>query len=97
MNKNITELKDYLPIQVAARFNMTDKLELLLGCGQDVNEMGTDHSTALHIAALFGALESAKILIKHKANIEIIDGQHHETPLLWAAVGGKKEIMNIKK
>ncbi|MEJ2608691.1 MAG: ankyrin repeat domain-containing protein [Candidatus Thiodiazotropha sp.] len=60
-----------------------DQLERNLYWGADVNQVGPNGLTPLHIAAQKGSLIMSKILIKNQANLESLDPQGH-TPVLKA-------------
>lgn len=79
------------PIQWFAYSNESRGIELLLAHGADVNYNGSDdRKSALHIAANWGHLESAKILLKNGARINARD-LHGKTPLQLAiSEGGEK-------
>jgi uncharacterized protein len=62
-----------------------DQLERNLSWGSDVNKVGPEGLTPLHIAAQKGSLVMTKILVKHQANLESLDPQGH-TPLLKALI-----------
>src|SRR5437588_6208587 len=55
-------------------------VQLLLHRGTDVNARAKDGSTPLHRATRWGAIEVARILLEHGANVEARD-DHDMTPL----------------
>ena len=57
------------PLQVACRFGLVDRVELLLTKKADPNSTSNDGMTPLHIACKNGNLEMVKLLIKNGANI----------------------------
>lgn len=76
---------DCTPLIAAAHKNHTEIIELLLKQrGVKVKESDANGSTALHIAAIAGALESAKLLLKFKADVSVADNDGN-TPLVLAA------------
>jgi ankyrin repeat protein len=83
------------PIQWFAYSNESRGIELLLAHGADVNYNGSnDRKSALHIAANWGHLESAKILIKHGAKINAKD-LYGKTPLQLAILEGGEKMRKL--
>ena len=64
----------------------------------DVNELSPDGESALHVAAIKGNPETARLLLSHGA---IVDSrspsgkQRSMTPLHWATYGGHVEMVKI--
>ncbi|HWE93859.1 MAG TPA: ankyrin repeat domain-containing protein [Tepidisphaeraceae bacterium] len=84
------------PLHLAAAYDLTNVMQLLLDAGADINATTTEGSmlfcgplfqkgdTPLHVAAENGFLSSAEFLVRHgaKVNVRNADGQ---TPLHFAA------------
>ncbi len=61
------------PLMVAASFNRTEVLKLLLDHGAGINDIDSNNSTALMLAADKGNMESVKILLDRGAYINASD------------------------
>ncbi|MBT5533613.1 acyltransferase family protein, partial [Candidatus Poribacteria bacterium] len=62
------------PLAIAALFDQTDVVALLLRRGADVDARGGDGATALHAAAFFGRAGAAELLIEAGADLEARNG-----------------------
>jgi ankyrin repeat protein len=74
----------------AAERNDTAALEAMLACGFDPNR--GDESigkTPLHIAAMEGWPDAARVLLAHGASVEARDREFKAQPLIWAAEGSR--------
>lgn len=72
----------------ATEHNDTAALELMLECGFDPNR--PDESigkTALHVAAMEGNAEAARLLLANGASVSVRDREFRAPPLIWAAEG----------
>ena len=69
-------------------FERYDSAEFLLEHGMDPNTMSWHHVTLLHDMAKQGALDKAKLLSDHGADIDAIDEEYCSTPLGIAARWG---------
>ena len=67
-------------------------LERLLAAGFDPNRPDWQGRTALHHYAGRGDVPNARLMLKHGADIDALDDQHHGTPLAWAARKGHEEM-----
>ena len=69
-------------------------MELLVTKGVDLNHTEPDGTTALHVAARSGSLESVEYLLNYRAdpNRKTHDGY---TPLHWAAFCGHTEVVQF--
>ena len=77
----------FSPIVIASeKFNI-DLVRLLLKCGADVNQTSYRDETALHVAAVNGLPDIARVLINAGANVEAKNDIGH-TPLMWSTWGG---------
>ncbi|WCR53691.1 MAG: Phosphocholine transferase AnkX [Wolbachia endosymbiont of Ctenocephalides orientis wCori] len=95
----VVDAKDrggFTPLHWAARNELLEVAEFLIGKGADVNaEVGNgtgDH--LLHFAARKGLLAVIELLIKHNADINVQDKQE-KTPLHLAMQNDKKDIVEI--
>jgi hypothetical protein len=77
----------------AARRGDTRNVERLLSRGAVVDARSAYGRTALDVAAGKGNLDVVKLLIKHKANVNARDSFYHATPLTWAAMSHRKEVV----
>ena len=80
----------YAAFYRAAERNDTRVIEALLACGFDPNR--GDESigkTPLHIAAMEGWPDTARLLLAHGASVEVRDNEFKAQPLIWAAEGSR--------
>ena len=59
-------------------------IQRLLEAGSDANEPGPQGETPLMLAARSGSLDSIKLLLDHKAQINAKEKLRGTTPLMWA-------------
>jgi ankyrin repeat protein len=80
----------YAAFYRAAERNDTTALEAMLACGFDPNR-GDDSigKTPLHIAAMEGWPDAARLLLAHGASVEVRDHEFKAPPLIWAAEGSR--------
>ncbi len=62
-------------------------LETMLACGFDPRAKDKDSVTALHRAAMAGYPDAVRVLLKHGADIDALDGMFAAPPLVWAVEG----------
>jgi outer membrane protein assembly factor BamB len=72
----------------AARKGDAAAVKALLEKGVDVNSKNTYGATALSYAADKGHLEIVKLLLAHKATVNVKDTFYNATPMTWAAYRG---------
>ena len=80
----------YAAFYRAAERNDTGAIEAMLACGFDPNR--GDESigkTPLHIAAMEGWPDAARVLLAHGASVEVRDREFKAQPLIWAAEGAR--------
>jgi ankyrin repeat protein len=80
----------YAAFYRAAERNDTNAIEAMLACGFDPNR--GDESigkTPLHIAAMEGWPDAARVLLAHGASVEVRDREFKAQPLIWAAEGAR--------
>ena len=72
-----------------------DVLRVLLEnrCG-DINATDINHQTALHMSCRTGNFECVDLLIKHQADINVLDKQDH-IPLVYACGSGHAHIVAV--
>jgi glycerophosphodiester phosphodiesterase len=88
--------KSSVVLAIATKANFTAIVGMLVNAGIDINWQDETGETALHIAARFGHLQCAKILLEgagdHKADVELTEKSFAWTPLHIAAVDGHLPI-----
>jgi ankyrin repeat protein len=80
----------YAAFYHAAERNDVAALEAMLACGFDPNR--PDESigkTTLHVAAMEGWPEAARLLLAHGASVAARDREFNAPPLIWAAEGSR--------
>lgn len=80
----------YAAFYRAAERNDVAALEAMLACGFDPNR--GDESigkTPLHVAAMEGWPDAARLLLAHGASVAVRDREFNGTPLIWAAEGSR--------
>lgn len=70
-------------------------VEQLLKSGADPNSAVAENETALMTAARAGALDAAKILLDHGAQIDARENWHGETALMFAAAENHPEMVRL--
>jgi ankyrin repeat protein len=80
----------YAALYSAAEHGDAPAIEALLACG--FNPDHPDDSigkTALHVAAMEGWPDAARVLLAHGASVTVRDREFHAQPLVWAAEGSR--------
>jgi ankyrin repeat protein len=80
---------------VAAAFGNAEVAEALIELGADVTARNPAGHTPLHIAALAGQADVARLLIAHRAPVGIRAPAHGETPLHLAALLGRVKVISV--
>ena len=62
-------------------------LETMLACGFDPEAKDKDNVTPLHRAAMGGHVDAVRVLLKHGADVNALDGMFSAPPLVWAVEG----------
>lgn len=71
----------------AARHESIEDVRRMLDAGWPVDARGQHEGTALHWAAFHGNLPLVRLLLEHRASLEVRDQDHDGTPLGWATHG----------
>lgn len=86
-------------LALATKANFIDIVGLLVKAGVDINYQDDHGDSALHLAARFGHVECAKILLAgselQKANTELCEKTYSWTPLFIACVDGHLPIVEV--
>ncbi|KAI1084648.1 glycerophosphodiester phosphodiesterase GDE1 [Whalleya microplaca] len=86
-------------LAMATRSNFKAIIKMLVEAGVDINWQDDTGETALHIAARFGHIECAKILVQgsdeQKANLELTEKSFAWTPLHISAVDGHLPVAQL--
>jgi outer membrane protein assembly factor BamB len=77
----------------AARKGDAKAVADLIDQGVDVNAKTPYGATALHVAADKGHLEVVKVLLKHKADPNAADTFYKATPLIWANMRDRADVI----
>src|SRR4051812_14686010 len=85
------DLKDAL--FEAARKGDARAVQALLDKGADVNARNAYGTTALFFAADKGHREVVQLLIKHKADVNAADTFYKATPMTWAVMRNRADIV----
>lgn len=75
----------------AATYGRIDTVRAMLTAGFAPEWTDTDGATALHRAAFSGHSAVVKLLLDHRAPLEVRDTEYHSTPLQWALAGTVKQ------
>ena len=49
----------------------------------------------LHVAAEFGQVSAARVLLEYGADVSLLDGENEAIPLCWGAFFGRPEVVTI--
>ncbi|KAL9110192.1 MAG: hypothetical protein Q9227_005253 [Pyrenula ochraceoflavens] len=86
-------------LALATKANFVDIVSLLVGAGVDINYQDAHGESALHVAARFGHVECAKVLLEgsetQKADTELCEQTYSWTPLFVACVDGSFGIVDL--
>jgi ankyrin repeat protein len=70
-------------------------IELLLKAGADAESPNADGQTALMVVARSGRIDAARLLIRHKANVNAVETWRGQTALMWAAAQQQPEMVKL--
>lgn len=97
IRKHMSKSSEVLALAVKSNFSVIVKL--LVEAGVDLDYQDDQGETALHVAARFGHVECAKVLLNgsggRKANAEIAENTYGWTPLFIACVDGRLGVVNL--
>lgn len=79
----------------AMRFSDEEMVKTLLDKGADPNLSNWLGVSYLHIAAMLGKVDMAKLLLEYGVDLEATDDEYCTTPLGWAAKYGKEEMVLV--
>ncbi|KAL2406347.1 Glycerophosphocholine phosphodiesterase GDE1 [Exophiala dermatitidis] len=86
-------------LALATKANFVEIVRLLVKANVDINYQDEQGDTALHVAARFGHVECARILLEgsdfQKANTELCEKTYGWTPLFIASVDGHLPIVEL--
>lgn len=86
-------------LALATKANFVDIVRLLVKANVDINYQDEQGDTALHVAARFGHLECARLLLEgsdiQKADTELCEKTYGWTPLFIACVDGHLPIVEL--
>ncbi|EXJ94356.1 hypothetical protein A1O1_02750 [Capronia coronata CBS 617.96] len=86
-------------LALATKANFVDIVRLLVKANVDINYQDEQGDTALHVAARFGHVECAKVLLEgsdiQKADTELCEKTYGWTPLFIACVDGHLSIVEL--
>ena len=71
-----------------------DTMRCLLAHGADVDALGDDHATPLHLASYFDRVKGAQLLLEHGANVHLED-KKGKIPFQVASEGGATKVMQL--
>jgi ankyrin repeat protein len=71
-----------------------DLVNELLNIGANPNDSDINGSTSLHFAVMMGDLEIVKSLLKHDADMELLDNKKRK-PIDYALIKDNKEIIEL--
>jgi ankyrin repeat protein len=79
--------EDHLRLPRAAQNNRAGSVRLLLRAGWPPEVRAADGVTALHWAAWHGNVEAVRVLLEHRAPLDLRDAAYSGAPLDWARHG----------
>lgn len=82
------------PIATAVSENQVTTLDSLIKRGADVNQSAW-YGAPLHLAAMHGANDSARVLLSHGARVDSEFTVGRQTPLHFAAERGNDELVAL--
>jgi len=83
------------PLHHAVARNRADMVDFLLSYKADIHAKNIQGETPLHTAAGAGLLDMVRLLLHHGADVNIRDGKLGLTPMTWAALFGRREVVEF--
>ena len=83
------------PLAEAAVVGNVAVIGKLLQAGAAVDSANADGQTALMVLARTSNVEAAKLLLKHKANVNQRESWRNQTALMWAAAEGQPAMVKL--
>ncbi|KAK6192179.1 hypothetical protein SNE40_003695 [Patella caerulea] len=71
------------------------KLTLILDKGGNIDDRDSDNNNVLHLACLYGKLESVDFILKHGVDIHS-RGQYNRSPILYCCSSGIEPVAKLK-
>ncbi|NNK62179.1 MAG: hypothetical protein HKO98_03140 [Gemmatimonadetes bacterium] len=90
-----TRLGPYTPVMIAAEGGHGGVVEALLAAGADPDVTTSTGVTALHLAARSGDEQAVRSLLDRGAEVDATENAWNQTPLMWAADGGRKGVVDL--
>jgi len=81
-------------IRKAAAGGRLEEIRSLLDRGANINAVGFDSYTPLHLASLNGDHQCIELLLDRHANINAVD-RHNKTSLHWASSNGYYQCIEL--
>jgi ankyrin repeat protein len=94
-NPNAVNEFGVTPLTEAARLNDNVLTTMLLDGGAKVDSSNPDDETALMQAIKNGNLKMAQKLVDSGADVNRVEKFHNQTPLIYAAAGGHRDILKL--
>lgn len=82
-------------LMVGAFNGHTQIAEDLLKAGTTIDTQDASGRTALMFASTGTVAETVKLLLEHKAKVNLVDTEEHWTALMFAAAEGNREIVQL--
>ena len=79
----------------AAKLGDLTKVQSLLSSGEDPNQLNAEGASALHLASAEGHVAVVEYLLDHKAQIDLLDRNFLQSPLVNAAEFGRLAVVKI--
>jgi len=84
-----------LPLLEATRLNDARMVKMLLDAGAKVDSANPDDETALMVAIKGGNYPTVDILVDLRANVNVVEKFHNQTPLIYASGEGRADMVKL--
>lgn len=91
-NINLCNEKGYTLLMCCVGEHYTDGVKQLLDARANVNHMGNDGNTALHLACFFGDMDIIMLLVDHLAFLDV-ENEYGVTPLGMACISNQIDVV----